>query len=480
MDNKSPVVLLVGVDGEIGSYLLNDLPEYGFKVRGTSRKNLHPSDSVICGYDLGNQAFPLDTEGVTVAVICASMNPMECDSEPELARKVNANATLRLAHTLIEQGIFVLFLSSNLVFDGSKPFSKVEDKVNPRNLYGELKVEVENELLRLGGSAFLRLTKVLSPNSPLIKLWRGEEEVKRKAVAFDDVLVSPVDLSSVSGAIREILLSRIPGAFHLGGTRELSFAELANEYFQNEPVVLSKISIQPNGGLFDSHIHNSLTTRLPPKETQYAALHAKQRFQMGLMSGHAYLEDPKRLAFTLSRYKFVSKILAGSTKTLEIGCADGFGSPLVAREVGQLVATDFDESFVSDARQTHPYSSEIEFRAHDILAGPIDQGFDSAYALDVLEHIPIEAEELFVRNICDSLITSSRCIFGMPSAESQIHASPISVEGHVNCKTAPNLKIFLEKFFRHVFIFSMNDEVVHTGFTPMAQYLLAVACEKKD
>jgi 2-polyprenyl-3-methyl-5-hydroxy-6-metoxy-1,4-benzoquinol methylase len=272
----------------------------------------------------------------------------------------------------------------------------------------------------------------------------------------------------------------MPGAFHLGGSREFSFAELASEYFHNEPEVFSKIAVRSNGGLFGTRIHNSLTTRLPPREAQYATLHTKDRVQMGLMSGHAYLEDPKRLAFTLSRYKFVSKILAGSTKTLEIGCADGFGSPLVAKEVGQLVATDFDESFVSDAKQTHPFSSDIEFRVHDMLTGPISQGFDSAYALDVLEHIAEEDEERFLRNVCGSLIGGSRCIFGMPSAESQIHASPISLKGHVNCKTAPDLKIFLEKFFRHVFVFSMNDEVVHTGFTPMAQYLLAVACEQKD
>jgi hypothetical protein len=33
----------------------------------------------------------------------------------------------------------------------------------------------------------------------------------------------------------------------------------------------------------------------------------------------------------------------------------------------------------------------------------------------------------------------------------------------------------MERHFRTVFIFSMNDEVVHTGFSPMAHYLLAVA-----
>src|SRR5262249_47894355 len=37
----------------------------------------------------------------------------------------------------------------------------------------------------------------------------------------------------------------------------------------------------------------------------------------------------------------------------------------------------------------------------------------------------------------------------------------------------------LEKYFAHVFIFSMNDEVVHTGFSPMAHYLFALCSVPK-
>jgi hypothetical protein len=36
------------------------------------------------------------------------------------------------------------------------------------------------------------------------------------------------------------------------------------------------------------------------------------------------------------------------------------------------------------------------------------------------------------------------------------------------------LKNVLERFFTNVFLFSMNDEVVHTGFSPMAHYLFCL------
>jgi hypothetical protein len=64
----------------------------------------------------------------------------------------------------------------------------------------------------------------------------------------------------------------------------------------------------------------------------------------------------------------------------------------------------------------------------------------------------------------------------MPSLESQTYASPQSKEGHVNCQSGDELKKNLQGYFENVFIFSMNDEVIHTGYYPMAHYLLALCC----
>ena len=71
-------------------------------------------------------------------------------------------------------------------------------------------------------------------------------------------------------------------------------------------------------------------------------------------------------------------------------------------------------------------------------------------------------------------------ILGMPSLESQAYASPGSKAGHINCKTAPDLKALMEQFFHTVFMFSMNDEVVHTGYHKMAHYILAVCSHPRD
>lgn len=200
------------------------------------------------------------------------------------------------------------------------------------------------------------------------------------------------------------------------------------------------------------------------------------RTQLGLMSNQVWHDDPRRLAFVLARYKFVSKMLSGMTRVLEVGCADAFATRIVAQEVGSVTAVDFDPVFIDDVKTRMDPRWPIDARVHDMLDGPVEGVFDAAYAVDVLEHIPAEKEHLFLANIVTSLTDSGVLLIGIPSLQSQVYASPPSKEGHVNCKDAPGLRATMNQHFRNVFIFSMNDEVVHTGFYPMAHYLFALSC----
>jgi len=58
------------------------------------------------------------------------------------------------------QGSFVIFLSSNQVFDGTTPYRHSDEAVCPLNEYGRQKAAFENWLLgRSKPAAILRLTK---------------------------------------------------------------------------------------------------------------------------------------------------------------------------------------------------------------------------------------------------------------------------------------------------------------------------------
>ena len=43
-----------------------------------------------------------------------------------------------------------------------------------------------------------------------------------------------------------------------------------------------------------------------------------------------------------------------------------------------------------------------------------------------------------------------------------------------------NLKATLARHYHNVFLFSMNDEVIHTGYAKMAHYLFAVCCSRRS
>jgi len=219
------------------------------------------------------------------------------------------------------------------------------------------------------------------------------------------------------------------------------------------------------------------------KEQQYdevgALLPGGDPLRMGLMASIRWQTDPRTLVFSMSRYKFVAKMLAGRRNVLEIGCGDGFASRIVRQAVGRLTITDFDPVFIEDFESRNDPVWHTEARVHDILAGPLDERFDGIYSLDVLEHIPPADEPRYMANLCASLDEHGVVVVGMPSLESQVHASPQSKAGHVNCKTGPDLRRLFEEWFHVVLVFSMNDEVVHTGFEPMANYLLVVATGAK-
>lgn len=201
--------------------------------------------------------------------------------------------------------------------------------------------------------------------------------------------------------------------------------------------------------------------------------------RLGLMSNFTWHDDPKRLCFLLARYKFVSKMIAGSKSALEIGCADAFATRIVRQAVDSITAVDFDPIFVENANENASHRWPVKVLQHDILRGPVPGEYDAAYSLDVFEHIEESQESLFLSNIIESLTRNGVLIIGSPSLESQAYASEGSKRGHVNCKSGEKLKSTMKAFFHNVFIFSMNDEVVHTGYYPMAHYLLAVCCSPR-
>jgi len=197
------------------------------------------------------------------------------------------------------------------------------------------------------------------------------------------------------------------------------------------------------------------------------------KYVLGPFSTHMVIDDPKHLVFMLSRYKFVSKMLDGKKRVVEIGCGDAVGMPIIAQTVDYVLGCDWEE-LLMDGNKERNKNLNCDFEVCDITKnGPntIDGKFDAAFSLDVIEHIPNNIEHKYFENIANSLTEDGVFIVGTPNITANIYATELSRIGHINLHSHKTLKEQMEKYFINCFSFSMNDEVVHTGYGPMAHYI---------
>lgn len=213
-------------------------------------------------------------------------------------------------------------------------------------------------------------------------------------------------------------------------------------------------------------------------ESQFIDYQTQGGVSLGPYTSHIWRTDPRHLGFLLARYKFVAKILEGKETALEVGCGDAFGTPVVLQTVNKITGADWEPLLMEDNKQRLS-GYNCDFQCIDITETIPEGNFDAAFSLDVIEHIPKEKEHLYMKNICNSLSEDSIFIIGCPNITSEPYASEASKVGHINLKHHHELRALMAEYFHNVLIFSMNDELVHTGYYPMAHYLFAIGLGKK-
>ena len=119
----------------------------------------------------------------------------------------------------------------------------------------------------------------------------------------------------------------------------------------------------------------------------------------------------------------------------------------IAQTVKKLTAIDFDDKFISEAKNISSKKWPIQFIRHDIISSPLKkENFSAIYSLDVFEHIEKKNSNKFISNCKKSLKKKGSLIIGIPSIESQKYASKMSRAGHVNCLSGQDFKNLEETF----------------------------------
>lgn len=221
-----------------------------------------------------------------------------------------------------------------------------------------------------------------------------------------------------------------------------------------------------------------MSSKSKAKWDEVVALNIKDTFPLGPINAESLLHDPKHLCFTLSRYKFVVKMLAECKQIVEIGCGEGLGAFVFNADTkAKYLGVDFDEAQIEYAKkQVQPrLADRADFIRADLITETLPiKNVDGLLMLDVIEHIHPDEEKKFLTNCFSSLGERAVAVIGTPSLNAHAYASPRSQEGHINLFEPKRLVNTLREYFPHVFFFSMNDEMVHTGYSNMAHYLMAL------
>ena len=230
--------LLIGGDAELGAATYSYLNQTGDDVQATTRRR----DAVSAKrpyFDMLDSVedWTISQVPESVCIFASVPRLRHCAVDPAGSAKVNVTQTVRLIDKLIAQGTYVLFLSSNQVFNGDAADVPAEVPFSPVSEYGRQKADTERavrERMAKGAPiAVLRLSKVVSPESPLIEGWIQRLLSGKPIQVFEDMTVAPVPVELAIGAIRALLRNKVRGVYQLTGPRDVTYSEVGR-YFATE------------------------------------------------------------------------------------------------------------------------------------------------------------------------------------------------------------------------------------------------------
>lgn len=262
--------LVIGGDSLIGNAIWESLVASNAQVSRTSRRRATSSDWI--NFDLLDHIDSLNkeiTEQPQVILLCAAATGFaKCEEDPYGTGYINVTRTLELATYFLKLGKFIVYFSSNAVFDGSKCKLDEDTAVSPVSEYGRQKVACEKELLSAsavlpGDAAVIRLTKVVDPSRSPFSEWIANLNSGKTVKAARDLVISPITTKFVANCVKRIVESKRGGLYHVSGKEDVTYFELVklmSELYNKSSAVDSEL-IKYSLGAIPMPVHSALSMR---------------------------------------------------------------------------------------------------------------------------------------------------------------------------------------------------------------------------
>jgi 2-polyprenyl-3-methyl-5-hydroxy-6-metoxy-1,4-benzoquinol methylase len=189
-------------------------------------------------------------------------------------------------------------------------------------------------------------------------------------------------------------------------------------------------------------------------------------------------ENTLQFLIRLARYKFAARMLSKKDHVLEIGSGSGVGANFLGQHCASVKGLEIKDDQLKYAHIL-PKRDNVEFIKADFFDMTSQELFDAIVNLDVIEHMTEDIGEKFIAKTAQHLKETGMMIMGTPSIYSYEYQGALSRAAHFKCYDRDELVNVVQKYYGRVFAFSMNDELVHTGFPKLAWYYFIVAvCPK--
>lgn len=222
-------VAVTGACGLLGSHVMAALAGE-HRMVGTDR---HPwwgdrPATVLTGdlQDAAHRSAFLAEARPAVLIHCAAMVTVDgCEAHPADAYAVNATVTRELART-VPRGCLVVYVSTDSVLKGDRPYATEQELPCPRTVYARSKLHGEWEVQLATADHLIVRTNLYgwsSGRKTTSAEWLYTALRDGQAITlFDDFFFTPIYVGDLVDRIRELVMRGARGLFHVAGRDRVS------------------------------------------------------------------------------------------------------------------------------------------------------------------------------------------------------------------------------------------------------------------
>ncbi|TWI93809.1 dTDP-4-dehydrorhamnose reductase [Mucilaginibacter frigoritolerans] len=263
-------IIIIGASGLVGSHCMDLFESVGEEVVGTHLN--FATERTIYFNPLSNSNGNLDLDQFKPEVIihCAALTNVDyCENNVLESERATVLSTKKLVNYCKKNGVKLVYISTDYVFDGNMGPYTEDAATNPINIYGQHKLKAELLVKTLNNYLIARITNVYGEEVRsknfvlrLIKLFQNNEETELNLPA--DQFATPVYAGDVARMLYKLILDNKNGIYNLSSSdyyTRYSLAKRVKSYFpDNEKIVLKSVLTnklnQParrplNGGLLN-------------------------------------------------------------------------------------------------------------------------------------------------------------------------------------------------------------------------------------